>query len=211
MRRVLVVAFSAALLCALSVIPADATPYGRHPGGPGYWPDSTDHWYCYDPGGNVPAGDYPIYQNALQYLDSTTSMYDVYTGTCGTATDVRISNVHPIPGCGGCLGMAPCIAWTGYLNLACDQAMEYVDATNIFLTNDGWNGDPSVYNFNLMYNARHELGHTAGMGHSGNTLILNHVMAQGFYTDHWNWSRWSFRSEDTCHVNNLFGGPACNH
>jgi len=187
---------------------AGATPHGGGPGGPGYWPDSADHWFCFE--SNVPSADYPIYQDAFQYLDNVTSMYDSQSSYCGSLTDVIISNTHPIPGCSNCLGMAPCIAKTGFLNLACEQGMEYVDTTNIWIASGGFSGDINVYWFNVIYNARHELGHTAGMGHSTNSPSV-HVMAQGFYTDYGNWARWGFRSEDTCHVNEFFGGPACNH
>lgn len=180
---------------------AEAGPYGAEPGGPGYIPDSVDHWFCF--GGEIPADQRPRHRSAMAYLDDATVMYDVETSTCGSATDVIFRQEHPIPGPFPpnwvVFGYAPCINQGGAFGVVCEQGQVWIDPTAIFLAIGGFSAPPHLYDYQLHFNLRHESGHSAGMGHSSGI----HALASG--VPPYDWGYLAYLPVDICRVNDRFG------
>ncbi len=180
-------------------LPTSASPYGADFGGPGYYPDSTDHWYCFD--SSVPAVNRARYDSAMVNVDIQTVMYDVATGSCGYSTDVKYYEANPIPFVDPATrGWAPCHHVVIYA--LCDQVLAFVNPAQIWIQNGGFGGDALQFEVNYQKTIRHETGHSIGLGHSSGV----HALASGpvpinygylFYTAH-----------DACHVN-AFLGAAC--
>ncbi|RIK07068.1 MAG: hypothetical protein DCC48_04550, partial [Acidobacteria bacterium] len=82
--------------------------YGVQPGGPGYMPESSDHWYCF---AYVVSGSRQRYHDAMAYLDYGTVMSDHYSSTCASSTDVWAYEISPIPGEHTAIGDGR-LAWT---------------------------------------------------------------------------------------------------
>lgn len=182
--------------------PAGATPYGIEPSGPGYVPDSIDHWYCFD--GSISAGvEANRFYNGMDYLDTATTMWDVASSYCGTATDVVFRYQNPIAEAPGARGFAPCRVRFGFLNAYCDRGDVIVSNGQVFIENGGFGGDPATLDLNLHKTVRHEIGHTAGLGHSGGV----HALESGPVP--YNWGYLAYLVHDICHINNRFGGPPC--
>lgn len=70
--------FSVAVL-VLAPVSTGADPYGDP--NPGYKADGNDHWYCFSGGATF---DRNRVTTSMQYLDTNTNLYDVYTSTCGS-------------------------------------------------------------------------------------------------------------------------------
>mgnify|MGYP001302668969 CR=1 FL=1 len=197
-----VVSALAVAAMATSIQPASGTPFGVDPGGPGYLPDSQDHWFCFD--GSSPTGtEANRFYSGMEYLDSSTLMYDVASSYCGSATDVIFRYQSPLAEAPGARGYAPCRVRTGYANLFCEQGDVIVDVPQIWLDAGGWSGDPNTFELNIHKTVRHEIGHTAGLGHSSGV----HALESGHVP--YNWGYLAYLAHDICHINTLYGGSAC--
>jgi hypothetical protein len=200
--RAAVVFFIACLVVLVPAGPASAGPYGAEPGGPGYIPDSTDHWFCF--GSEIPGDQRFRHRDAMAYLDNATVMYDVESGACGSLTDVIFRQATPIPVPGippnvTVLGWAPCTNQGGAFGVVCEQGQVWIDPTAIFLAIGGFGAPVGMYDFQLAFNLRHESGHSAGMGHSGGV----HALAQG--VPPFNLGYLAYLPVDVCRVSNRFG------
>ena len=112
----------------------------------------------------------------MNYLDTTTDMWDVQTGnngsTCATSTDVVFIYQSPIqwPGGAGARGEAPCYRWLS--GATCDQVWLFLDVGAISSdTSQHFNiqspDHQPNYEVNLIKTIRHEIGHSAALAHSG--------------------------------------------
>lgn len=139
--------------------PAAADPFGGQPGGPPYRADGADHWYCFY---NITGSERDPYNAAMEYLDSATDMYDVFTPTCGTSTDVMfLNNPNLDPGVAGLtLCVAPLAA------PVCDGFWIATDSQEYF-----WYLGPgsAPFDVHVGQNIRHEVGHSVGLSHSDTT------------------------------------------
>lgn len=193
--RRIVLAFAAIGFLLIGIAaPVSSTPYGWDPGAPQVLPDSTDHWFCFD--SNVNAGERQRFRDAMQYLDSATAMYDVETGTCGSATDIIYRYSTPIPGFPGARGYDQCTVHTGYLGLLCDQNVVWVDYLQVLSESDGTH----PFEINLHKTIRHETGHTAGLSHHDTAVD---AMRSGPIP--FDWGYFSYSTHDICHIQTFFG------
>lgn len=145
------------------LVPASADPYG-YPN-PGYIYDSTDQYYCFD--GTVAFGNIPEIQNAMEYLDDSTSVYDVYSPACGTSTD-QVWIEQNLEG-SYVFGYSPCAR---YKPLAvCDQAWVIYSPPDHYEAAYACGGNVA-YQGNLIVTMRHELGHTVGLSHAATVGTL---------------------------------------
>lgn len=156
---------------------APAASAGANAFGPAaekYLADSLDHWYCFSP--NIPLGDVPSYMGSMSYLDDTTDLYDVFTSTCGNATDIvyALNNGLTAPSGGPSRGVAVC-ATVGGLG-TCDQFWVVINNAAI-LVDTSIEVPPSEqslnYSVNLVKTIRHETGHTTGLQHGGTSGICS--------------------------------------
>ena len=194
---VLAVGVLSASLPASVSASVSASPYGAEFNGPGYYPDSLDHWYCFD--GSVPAGDYVYRQWAMANMDAQTAGYDVAASGCGSATDIRFFEANPIPWHGsGTVGWAPCAYFLIYL--ACDQSWVYTNFTAIWVFGGGLGGDPNLITYWFHFTTRHEIGHTLGLGHSDGTHALHTPLADVNLASAWLY----YQYHDVCHYNLYF-------
>lgn len=160
--KALVVAMAMAVSLVAHAQPAGASdPFG-YPN-PGYYADNKEHTFCYY---GVPSADQFYVTEAMQYLDSVTSMYDTYMSGCTNNTDVLF-----IPGMdpayAGSRGLADCVLWTSAANHICNQYYVYYDNGAIY--NDSVRCEPANVGDNFYANfrktLRHEIGHTTGLSH----------------------------------------------
>jgi hypothetical protein len=167
--------------------PAAADPWGTGSDGTGTHPDSDPHTFCYSEY-QVAEGAKPNIREAeWNALDPTQANVD-FTSSCdfygGTETDVVW---HTGALSGDTQGYYFCEDFDTY----CDQAYTYLDLAEI---NEGpWDeADQSQ-------TACHELGHTAGLTHGGNS---EDCMVNGLPNDEVQWQRYGSHHED--HINNWF-------
>jgi hypothetical protein len=160
--RPLVLAAVLIVAAGAGVAPASAEPFGGEPGGYPWRADSADHWYCFY---NIAEGNRGPYHGAMANLDSQTRMYDVFTPTCGAATDIMYLN-NPNLG-SGVFGMALCMTLVPGSSTVCDA---YWVATNnweyVYWLGPGY----APADVHVNQNVRHETGHTAGLTHSNTTV-----------------------------------------
>src|SRR5262245_39450329 len=104
--------------------------------------------------------------DVMAYIDDVTDHYDVYTPTCGSATDTVYHYESPIELAPGSYGHAPCTTTTGWLGLFCERSDVRIDTVALFLENGGLSGDPGRLDYNLHFLVRHETGHNFGFGHN---------------------------------------------
>ena len=178
------------LVTFVPVSEVSATPYGWAPGGPNMLPDSTGHSFCYY---NIPAGtDRARMVDAMEYLDSATNMYDVYTASCFTSTDVVFvyQTPIPIPGIGNARGFTDCRSFVN--NFFCDQARVSIDIWQIGLEAT----DPTNHEMNIGKTVRHEVGHTVGLSHHPPGTD---AMSSGAVPS--NWSFFWYTAHDIIHIN----------
>lgn len=165
-RLVLAVLAALALVTSISAGTAAADPYGSP--NPGLYPDSKDHWFCFD--ASVPASERPRISASMSYLDDRTNMYDVYTASCGTSTDVVWVYGSPIIVDGySYYGYTTCAVWVYEPWGVCDQFWVLVDQPLHFARTVACGSSGTVYDLNLITTIRHELGHTAGLSHAAYT------------------------------------------
>jgi Peptidase M66 len=176
-------------------LPTGASPYGADPGGVGYYPDSTDHWYCFD--SSVPGANRARYDSAMANVDAQTVMYDVVAGSCGYSTDVKYYEANPIPFVDpNTRGWAPCHHTVIYA--FCDQVLVFVNPAQIWIENGGFGGDATQFEVNYHKTIRHETGHSIGLGHWNGV----HAMESGHVPI--NYGYIFYNAHDVCHVNTFF-------
>ncbi|MBV6508020.1 MAG: hypothetical protein JJLCMIEE_01079 [Acidimicrobiales bacterium] len=178
--------------------------YGVQPGGPGYMPDSSDHWYCF---AYAPSASRQRYHDAMAYLDYGTVMSDHYSSTCASSTDVWVYEISPIPGAYGYRGWAPCVDTTGLLGWFCEAGNLFVDPVVIWLQALAAGGGPLDLELNLNKTIRHETGHTAGLAHFTLGTRPNSAMARLHVP--FNFAFLAYSPHEVCHIYNRFGGPPC--
>jgi len=170
-----------ALILAVSVLsPAavGADPFGGEAGGYPWRADSDDHWYCFY--SNLTGSAQTPYRDAMAYLDSATDMYDVYTPTCGTSTDVMYLENPNL----SAYGIALCVRLVSGSSVVCDA---YWVATNqSLITSDvlSLQAIPvsvAPVSVHIGKTIRHETGHTAGLTHSPTTVS---AMRSGILPDY---------------------------
>jgi len=140
--------------------PAVADPFGGDPGGFPYRADSADHWYCFY--SNIVGGDRSPYDAAMVNLDSQTEMWDVYTPTCGTSTDVMFLH-NPSLGI-GVFGQVACVRFVSGSTVTCDAFWAATNNPEYLFFLQAGDAPLSVH---VNQNIRHELGHTTGLTHNG--------------------------------------------
>jgi len=175
---------------------AGASPYGNEPGAPGYVPDSSDHWFCFD--ASVPSQYRFYYQWAMDNLDiQSAPIYDVESGSCGWATDVKMIQASLSWVGSGVIGYAPCVTRAWNNNMICEAGEVWNDAALIFANNGGFGGSQSLLDHRLHHNVRHEVGHTAGMAHynTGGPHAVYSGLSTGAAGYH------AYRGHDICHLN----------
>jgi hypothetical protein len=133
-----------------------ATPYG-YPN-PGYVYDGLDHGFCFD--STFSSTDF-VY-SAMQYLDDNSNLYDQYTSTCGSSTDIVWAAADYDPD-----GIAAtyCWTWGDFANHVCDQFVVVVNDANHWRLTAECGGDANQLTSNYTITIRHELGHTVGLSH----------------------------------------------
>ncbi|MBV6507411.1 MAG: hypothetical protein JJLCMIEE_00456 [Acidimicrobiales bacterium] len=180
--------------------------YGVQPGGPGYMPDSSDHWYCF---AYVASGSRQRYHDAMAYLDYGTVMTDHYSSTCGPSTDVWSYEISPIPNAPVEYprGYAPCMVRTGLFGWFCEAGNLEIDPVVIWLETLAAGGGAWDLELNLNKTIRHETGHTAGLAHFELGSRPNSAMASGHVP--LNFAFLAYSPHEVCHIYNRFGGPPC--
>lgn len=108
----------------------------------------------------------------MSLLDDTTVMYDQYTGTCGTATDVVWvrDDAHADPYGNPVRGANYCVRWSYWS--VCDQYWTVVNQLEIFYNSATYSPGSDLganFEINMIKTIRHELGHSAGVSHSPTT------------------------------------------
>jgi hypothetical protein len=169
--------------------------------------DGPDHWYCFY---NIAAGDQAVYHSAMQYLDDATSMYRIYTPSCGTSTDIWfIDNPNIDPQYNA---ITVCVATIG-ASKTCDAWWVGVDYGNLYASSIFWPGYFMPYNVGLVWMARHEIGHTTGLSHSSSSAPYgaNNAMYWAYPPDaggfNYIWGLYS-PHDVNCHLNPQYGGTS---
>src|SRR5687768_390022 len=120
-RGALVAHRMAMIACVMAVglsVAGVGTPAHADPFPAAHWPDSTDHWYCFESGITTEAS---YYHDSMSYLDDRTAMSDHYTSTCGASTDVAFVRNDGLEALGlPARGATQCTAWSGFA--ICDKA-----------------------------------------------------------------------------------------
>ena len=185
--------------------PAAADDYGDdQPAGPGYYPDSTDQWYCFN--SSVSTGNRPYINDSMAYLDTMTNQYDVYTSTCGTSTD----NVWVNQDLNGSLGYAPCWKWANEAAHICDQVLTIVSEIDHFEAAGTCGASANQLVNNYVISTRHELGHSVGLAHVpyyqdfdpcyGTNPAANDAMVSDWIMGS-PWTYWTYSTHHIAHIN----------
>lgn len=100
----------------------------------------------------------------MQYLDDVSDMSDTEVATCTSTTDVvwirdaTYDSSEP-------LGMVACSTWIS--SGVCGNAWAIIYQAGHYVQTGACGDGLAEYNTNLLLSIRHELGHTAGLSHSG--------------------------------------------
>ena len=171
---------------------AEATGGYGYDGSGAYWyPDNANLSYCIQP--SIPADSHYRVHDGMQYVDSSTSMYDTYSATCWNDTDawLQYSSAQ------GNWGLATCQYTPGYG--VCDRWIVEINESAILV----WS-HPGKEDFNITHIVRHEIGHTTGQRHpAGVSAMVSEInqtpnSAYYLYLSH----------ERTCHINRFVTGQA---
>jgi hypothetical protein len=157
--RIAGMAAAAVAVALLAAPPVAADPFPATTQGVA---DSLDHWYCFSAG--VPAGSRQTYHDSLAYMDARVALHDVYTSTCGTATDV-VYNEGDLAGT--TRGERTCVRWVNAS--VCDQSWISVDPGRILTETANHGGGQANFDVNYIKTIRHETGHTLGLNNDGVT------------------------------------------
>lgn len=158
--EVLVVLAAFLAVAFLPTAQAKADDFGfPSPPAPGYFGAGADYYFYFD--GSVPGVDRYRYNEAMEFLDDATDIFDVPTSTLGSGTDIVFIHASgPIDGNPAIRGKAVCARWANAL--ICDQYWILVYIPTIFAeATDGTN-----FQINFDKTIRHEIGHTTGLRHS---------------------------------------------
>jgi hypothetical protein len=162
-RGALVVALALVTL-AVGGTPAKADPFG-YPA-QGYVADGADHWYCINTG--MDTDNVNRINAAMANLDTQTDMYDVYTSTCGTSTDILwIRNDSMVDPYGNpARGVTNCLTWASWG--VCDQYWIQFNQLEVFYEAVTYYPNDIGNNFgiNMAKTLCHELGHSTGLVHN---------------------------------------------
>lgn len=154
-------------------------------------------WYCFDSSVPAsPASERDRFHAGMVHLDSTTALYDVYTPTCGSSTDI----VFHYDGLTTAYGVAECQLRTGMFGEQCDRWDVKIDLLLIAGDTVG-----TFYEFNMHHMIRHEIGHTAGIHHPDPTG--KHAMSVRLNDYDLNYLNWPSH-EITCHINKWVAAQA---